>query len=56
VSVLGGGGGAVGEDVGYAADVGRLDGDGLQKILLKEPLAKGEQLAVADAGEVRGCC
>ena len=54
VSALGGGGGAVGEDVGYAADVGRLDGDGLQKVLLKEPLAKGEQLAAADAGKVGG--
>ena len=54
MSALGGGGGAVGEDIGYAADVGRLDGDGLQKILLKEPLAKGEQLTAADAGEVGG--
>ena len=51
---LGGWGGAVGEHIGHAADVGRLDGDGLQKLLLKEPLAKGEQLAAADTGKVGG--
>lgn len=54
VPALGRGGGAVGEDIGHAADVGRLNGDGLQKLLLKKPLAKGEQLAAADAGEVGG--
>ena len=46
-----GGVGAVRQDKGHPAEVGGGDGDGLQEILVKEPLPKGQQLPPGGVGE-----
>ena len=52
MSPLYGRGSGIGQHIRHAADMRRLDGNGLQKLLVKQPRAKGEKLAAADGMKI----
>ena len=52
VPVFDAGPGPVGKDIGDAADMGRLNGNGVQEFVSEQPLAKGQKLAPADFRKV----